>query len=122
MKTDYKRLYENASYMLTKYQDEIVPGLRASLEAAEAQIAELNENADETAKECARLERRIKSMKKRFRPVVYGRWVENDDGWGGVYYTCTACGEDWTTVDGTPMENNMNFCPKCGAMMRNDGK
>ena len=117
MKQDYKRLYENANYMLTQYQDEIVPGFRASLEAAEAQIAELNESLDEKAKVCARLERRIKSMKKRFRPVVYGRLVAKDDEWGRVYYSCTACGEDMA-----PLNKQPNFCPLCGAILRNDGK
>lgn len=54
-------------------------------------------------------------------PVVHGCWLENDDGWGGVYYTCSACGEDWVTIDGTPMENNMHYCPKCGAKMDLEG-
>lgn len=113
MKTDYKRLYENASYMLAKYQDEIVPGLRASMEAAEAQVAELNESLDEKAKECARLERRIKSMKKRMRPVVYGRW----ESWAAGLVRCTACGHEYTD-----RIECLNFCGNCGANMRNDGK
>lgn len=117
MKNDYKRLYENANYMLTQYQDEIVPGFRASLEAAEAQIEELNESLDEKAKECARLERRIKSMKKRYRPVVYGRLVAKEDEWGRAYYSCTACGEDLAQQHKQP-----NFCPLCGAILRNDGE
>ena len=50
-------------------------------------------------------------------PVVHGRWVEKDDGWGGTYYDCSACGESWTTVDGTPTQNNMKYCPNCGARM-----
>lgn len=50
-------------------------------------------------------------------PVVHGRWVEQDDGWGETYYDCSACGESWTTVDGTPTQNNMKYCPNCGAVM-----
>ena len=50
-------------------------------------------------------------------PVVHGRWEEQDDGWGGTYYDCSACGESWTTIDGTPLQNNMNYCPNCGAKM-----
>lgn len=47
-----------------------------------------------------------------------GEWIEKDDGFGGVYYDCTACGCSWTTVDGTPWENNMRYCPECGAKMK----
>lgn len=35
---NYKRLYESAKYMLERYQDEIVPGFRERLEAAESAI------------------------------------------------------------------------------------
>ena len=53
-----------------------------------------------------------------YRKQSEGEWVEKDDGFGGVYYDCTACGCSWTTIDGTPMENNMNYCPECGAKMK----
>ena len=46
-----------------------------------------------------------------------GKWIERDDGWGGVYYDCSVCGESWTTIDGTPFDNGMKYCPKCGAKM-----
>ena len=49
--------------------------------------------------------------------VRHGEWIEKDDGWGGVWYTCSACCCDWTTIDGTPFENNMRYCPECGAKM-----
>lgn len=113
MKTDYKRLYENANYMLVKYQDEIVPGFREQVELQEKQIAELNESLEESAAECARLERRIKSMKKRFRPVVYGQW----ESWAAGLVRCTACGHEYTD-----RIECLNFCGNCGAIMRNDGK
>lgn len=35
-------------------------------------------------------------------------------------YLCTSCGEIWTLNDGTPEENNMNYCPNCGADMRGE--
>lgn len=50
-------------------------------------------------------------------PVVHGAWVEHEDYNGDCYYSCSACGCDWTTIDGTPAENNMRFCPECGAKM-----
>ena len=46
-----------------------------------------------------------------------GKWIEQEDSWDGVYYECSACGEPWTTIDGTPWDNGMNFCPHCGAEM-----
>lgn len=46
-----------------------------------------------------------------------GKWIEQEDSWDGVYYECSACGEPWTTIDGTPWDNGMKFCPNCGARM-----
>ena len=47
-----------------------------------------------------------------------GEWIEVEDYIGDVHYKCTQCGEEWTFPDGTPEENNANFCPKCGADLR----
>ena len=46
-----------------------------------------------------------------------GKWeeVEEYGGWGDTYYRCSICGEEWFLNDGKPKDNNMNFCPKCGA-------
>lgn len=51
-------------------------------------------------------------------PVRHGRWIEKED-WNvdDYYYTCSACGEDFVTIDGTPSDNLWNFCPNCGAKM-----
>jgi hypothetical protein len=38
------------------------------------------------------------------------RWKEDEDGlWN------TDCGQIFETIDGTPAENKMVFCPFCGA-------
>lgn len=52
-------------------------------------------------------------------PVRRGKWIEKED-WNvdDYYYTCSVCGEDFVTVDGTPSENLWNFCPNCGDDMR----
>lgn len=50
-------------------------------------------------------------------PVKHGRWMENEGFDGDCYYTCSVCHCDWTTIDGTPTENNMRYCPECGAKM-----
>ena len=43
-----------------------------------------------------------------------GRWIPYDD----EYYECSVCGVLWVFNDGTPEENEANFCPKCGADLR----
>ena len=49
-----------------------------------------------------------------------GKWIEKD-GWDGdVYYDCSVCGESWITIEGTPWENGMNYCPHCGAKMEGE--
>ena len=42
-------------------------------------------------------------------PVKHGRWIENEGFDGDYYYTCSVCH--------TPTENNMRYCPECGAKM-----
>ena len=55
-----------------------------------------------------------------FRPAVHGQWNEEspDPLDGDPIYVCSVCGETWNLEAGTPKENNMNFCPNCGADMR----
>lgn len=50
-------------------------------------------------------------------PVKHGRWIPTDMGSGepDEAYVCSACGEAWFLVSGNPEENNMNYCPRCGA-------
>lgn len=54
-------------------------------------------------------------------PVVHGRWIEKDDDWFATYYDCSVCGESWVPIDGTPEENNVKYCPSCGAKMDGGG-
>ncbi len=55
-------------------------------------------------------------------PVKRGKWEELTDygGWGDTHYRCSVCGEEWHLEDGTPQQNNMNFCPRCGSRMDGD--
>lgn len=55
-------------------------------------------------------------------PVKRGKWEEVTDygGWGDTHYRCSVCGEEWYLEDGKPKDNNMNFCPWCGARMDGD--
>ena len=44
------------------------------------------------------------------RPVVRGRWIDYDDDYGA--YCCSKCEKD------APEDIRWNFCPNCGADMR----
>ena len=57
-------------------------------------------------------------------PVVRGEWMPTDMGGGETdeAYVCSVCGEPWTLIDGTPRENNMHYCPNCGAKMESEGE
>lgn len=50
-----------------------------------------------------------------------GEWIEKED-WNvdDYYYTCSACKEDFVTIDGSPSDNLWNYCPNCGADMRKE--
>ena len=50
-------------------------------------------------------------------PVVHAHWTEEDDGWGDSYWVCSNCKEPWWLEEGTPEDNNMFYCPHCGARM-----
>ena len=47
-------------------------------------------------------------------PVRHGRWIEQCEE---SLYSCSACGAEWVTIEGTPKENDMDFCLHCGAKM-----
>ena len=46
-----------------------------------------------------------------------GKWIEQIDYMGDIYYDCSICGESWMTIEGTPWQNGMDYCPHCGAKM-----
>ena len=52
------------------------------------------------------------------RPVVHGNWIAEADFLMDVVNRCSVCGEEFVLIDGTPADNNYNFCPCCGADMR----
>lgn len=65
------------------------------------------------------LERIAKAPTADAEPVKHGKWeranlsvYEEDDS-----YICSVCGNIWMFIDGTPKENNANYCPNCGAKM-----
>ena len=48
-------------------------------------------------------------------PVRHGEWKEWDDG--DNTWSCSVCGNPFVLIDGTPSDNEMNYCPNCGARM-----
>ena len=52
-------------------------------------------------------------------PSKTGRWIEFDDY---NTFSCSVCGILWTTIEGTPQDNGMNYCPHCGAKMEGANK
>lgn len=48
-------------------------------------------------------------------PVVHSAWTVHDPDFNS--YQCKNCGLAWMLNDGNPFENEMNYCPKCGARM-----
>lgn len=46
-----------------------------------------------------------------------GTWTEENVYFDSYAWRCSVCKEDWNIIEGTPFENNMRFCPKCGAEM-----
>ena len=50
-------------------------------------------------------------------PVRRGCWKETPYIDYDDTFECSVCGEPWTLIYGTPQDNYMNYCPKCGAQM-----
>ena len=48
---------------------------------------------------------------KVFVPVRHGRWIKR-----GCKWQCTNC-KVLMSIDGTPKENLLNYCPNCGVKM-----
>ncbi len=46
--------------------------------------------------------------------------IKNND-FDDTYYECTNCKEDWFLPDGTPKDNNYNYCPNCGFKIKYGG-
>ena len=45
----------------------------------------------------------------------HGSWKLTEPDWNT--WKCSCCGDEWTLDDGNPSDNNMLFCPHCGARM-----
>ena len=50
-------------------------------------------------------------------PVRHGKWKQWDSYGFENTYECTACGESFVLIEGTPITNGYKYCPSCGAKM-----
>lgn len=50
-------------------------------------------------------------------PVRHGKWKQWDSYGFEDTYECTACGESFVLIEGTPVSNGYKYCPNCGARM-----
>jgi len=46
----------------------------------------------------------------------HGHWKLVQD-YDDEHWQCSVCGCEWYLADGNPEENNMYYCPECGAKM-----
>ena len=79
------------------------------------------EEADclECAREHEQLAEWLKDYKQLKEQRPQGEWIEHTEKITlDTYYECSNCKEPWTTIEGTPWQNMMNFCPNCGASMK----
>jgi rubrerythrin len=91
-----------------------------ALEAAEKRIAELEAEAAFFDAEKLNYRENIEYRDERIKELETqlpkeGEWIDLF----GHDYKCSVCGE-WYRMDGTPEQEDMNYCPNCGARM--DGK
>ena len=51
------------------------------------------------------------------RPIRRAEWLERRDPNGDTYYVCTNCGAEFVMLEGTPLDNDYCYCPRCAATM-----
>lgn len=51
-----------------------------------------------------------------------GEWIDLSDGWQEGTFRCSSCQMEFVLIEGTPEDNEYNFCPNCGASMRKEGE
>ena len=47
-----------------------------------------------------------------------GEWIIEADYNGDEIYQCPFCKSEFVLIDGTPEDNEYEYCPKCGAYLR----
>ena len=104
MAENYKHLYEQMKYMVTVYQDELVPGFRAKIEELEADNTRLREMLAAVTHELNAERSKVK----------HGHWIykpleEDSTLW---LYHCSNCD--------SLSARERNYCYECGTVMDGD--
>lgn len=106
---------------MCKDADCIILQAADAIEDLQAEVEELKAKKMKLAENSLRFVGKVRELDKRRLEPKRGEWKETDMGWDGdTAWVCSVCGEPWTLIDGTPKENNMNFCPNCGVDMREE--
>lgn len=63
----------------------------------------------------------IKMSSTEIEEIKHGEWTEQEAPYVNTY-ECSNCKRWFVLEDGTPEENNYNYCPNCGADMRGEKK
>lgn len=59
----------------------------------------------------------IVNLLKESQEQKHGHWKTVSDYYDDEHWQCSACGCEWYLEAGSPTENNMHYCPECGAKM-----
>jgi len=51
----------------------------------------------------------------------HGEWIDLSDGWQEGTFRCSSCQMEFVLLEGTPEDNEYNYCPNCGASMLKEG-
>lgn len=83
-------------------------------EAVDMAIEALQENES-----LARTVNEASELLRKKRP--HGEWIDLSDGWQEGTFRCSSCQMEFVLLEGTPEDNEYNFCPNCGASMKKEG-
>ena len=112
-----------------KHADQAVKAIK-SLPSAEPKTGEVNaveiyeqavSELDHNKITLGEYEKRIEPLKRLFYDRPTGEWVEVEE-YDCVCYQCDQCKSEYVLIDGTPQDNDYNYCPHCGAYMKGENK
>ena len=79
--------------------------------SARSVLKHLYEEGRMTFAQYEKIDRNLKEPKQ-------GEWIDISDGWQEGTFRCSSCQMEFVLIEGTPEDNEYNFCPNCGADMR----
>ena len=101
--------------------DDMMRDAAEALEAADKRIDGLQKLVDINTERCEALRKQLRDSHESYEKHINeleaqlpkeGEWIDLF----GHDYKCSVCGE-WYRMDGTPEQEDMNYCPNCGAKM-----